>query len=73
MASFRKKKVKKMKKPTIYAGSRGKFFAKEKPCKTNLSEKQARIKAWETSQKGRPETKENETKQRETYQDIMMR
>ena len=41
--------------------------------KTKRSEKQARIKAWETCRNGIAETKENETKQRETYQHIMMR
>ena len=50
------------------------------PSKTNLSEKQARIKAWETSQKGRPETSrkrdyENSKEEENisTYHDALMR
>jgi len=56
------------------------FGGVEKPSKTNLSEKQTEIQAWETSRKGRPEksrkrdkangkTKENIS----TYHDALMR
>ena len=66
-----------MKKPSIYEGYMGKFFLGKNQAKQKRSEKQARIQARKASQKGRPVTKENETrktvKQKRTYQDIMIR
>ena len=72
---FLQTKKKENEKAQYLCGLQGKVFFKGKTKQNHLSEKQAETKAWETSQKGRAETKENGKAKENVsrYHDALMR